>query len=86
MTAQSKGELFAAYRHHAEFSDSPLGLVHAEKAHRGHATIEQVHADLRSGPLAHLHVVSRPGGLQEELSAHCNSAPAAAGRVCLSLT
>ena len=25
-----------------------------EKHHRGHAIIEQVHADLRSGPLAHL--------------------------------
>src|SRR5674536_200391 len=26
----------------------------AEKTHRAHAIIEQVHADLRSGPLAHL--------------------------------
>ena len=36
------------------FSDSPLTLVQAEKTHRGHAIIEQVHADLKNGPLAHL--------------------------------
>jgi len=29
-------------------------MVQAEKAHRGHAIIEQVHADLKNGPLAHL--------------------------------
>jgi hypothetical protein len=29
-------------------------LVQAEKTHRGHAIIEQVHADLKQGPLAHL--------------------------------
>ena len=46
-------ELFAAYRYHAVFTDSPLALLQAEKHHRGHAIIEQVHADLRSGPLAH---------------------------------
>ena len=28
--------------------------VAADKAHRGHAIIEQVHADLKGGPLAHL--------------------------------
>ena len=49
-----RGELFAAYRYHAVFTDSPLTLVQAETDHRGHAIIEQVHADLRSGPLAHL--------------------------------
>ena len=47
-------ELFALYRHHAVFTDSPLVLVQAEQAHRSHAIIEQVHADLRQGPLAHL--------------------------------
>jgi len=47
-------ELFSLYRYHAVFSDSPLTLVQAEKAHRGHAIIEQVHADLKNGPLAHL--------------------------------
>jgi len=47
-------ELFSLYRYHAVFSDSPLTLVQAEKTHRGHAIIEQVHADLKNGPLAHL--------------------------------
>jgi len=39
-------ELFAAYRYHAVFSDSPLTLVQAEKTHRAHAIVEQVIADL----------------------------------------
>jgi hypothetical protein len=47
-------ELFLLYRYHAVFSDSPLTLIQAEKAHRAHAIIEQVHADLKNGPLAHL--------------------------------
>jgi hypothetical protein len=53
-SAPEQQELFSLYRHHAVFSDSPLTLVQAEKAHRGHAIIEQVHADLKNGPLAHL--------------------------------
>jgi hypothetical protein len=48
-----QGELFATYRHHGVFTDTPLGMLEAEAAHRAHAIIEQVHADLRSGPLAH---------------------------------
>jgi hypothetical protein len=52
VTAQ--GELFPAWRHHALFTDSPLGMLDAEAAHRGHAVIEQVIADLKSGPIAHL--------------------------------
>ncbi len=47
-------ELFSLYRYHAVFTDSPLILVQAEKTHRAHAIIEQVHADLKHGPLAHL--------------------------------
>ena len=47
-------ELFALYRYHAVFSDGPLVLIQAEKAHREHAIIEQVNADLKQGPLAHL--------------------------------
>lgn len=47
-------ELFAAYRYHAVFTDSPFILVQAEAQHRGHAVIEQVNADLINGPLAHL--------------------------------
>jgi len=36
------------------FTNSPLPMLEAEKAHRGHAIVEQVNADLKSGPLAHL--------------------------------
>jgi hypothetical protein len=36
------------------FTDSPLTLIQAEADHRRHATIEQVIADLKTGPLAHL--------------------------------
>jgi hypothetical protein len=52
--AQGQGELFAAYRYHAVFTDSPFTLVQAESDHRGHAIIEQVFADLIDGPWAHL--------------------------------
>ena len=53
LTAEQQ-ELFATYRYHAVFSDSPLVLVQAEKSHREHAIIEQVIADLKAGPMAHL--------------------------------
>jgi hypothetical protein len=53
-TAAGQQELFAAHRHHAVFTDSPLALLEAESSHRGHAIVEQVIADLKSGPLAHL--------------------------------
>ncbi len=36
------------------FTDSPLVMLQAEADHRRHAIIEQVIADLKSGPLAHL--------------------------------
>ena len=49
-----QGELFTAYRYHAVFTDSPFQMLQAESQHRGHAVIEQTHADLRAGPLAHL--------------------------------
>ncbi len=49
-----QGELFTTYRHHAVFTDTTLPMLEAEKTHRGHAVIEQVHADLRAGPVAHL--------------------------------
>jgi hypothetical protein len=52
--AQGQGELFAAYRYHAVFTDSPFPLVQNESQHRGHAIIEQVFADLIDGPWAHL--------------------------------
>ena len=47
-------ELFPGYRHHAIFTDSPLPMLQAEAQHRQHAVIEQVFADLKAGPLAHL--------------------------------
>jgi hypothetical protein len=50
----AQGELFAAWRHHAVFTDSPLVMLQAEADHRRHAIIEQVIADLKNGPLAHL--------------------------------
>ncbi len=46
--------LFNVYRYHAVFTNSPLPMLEAEKAHRGHAIVEQVIADLKNGPLAHL--------------------------------
>ena len=47
-------ELFPGYRHHAIFTDSPLPMLQAAAQHRQHAVIEQVFADLKAGPLAHL--------------------------------
>jgi hypothetical protein len=47
-------ELFTTYRYHAVFTDSPFHLLQAEGQHRDHAIIEQIFADLVSGPLAHL--------------------------------
>jgi hypothetical protein len=49
--SDGQGELFTAYRYHAVFTDSSLELLQAERYHRGHAVIEQVHADLKGGPL-----------------------------------
>jgi hypothetical protein len=47
-------QLFATWRYHAVFTNSPLAMLDAEVAHRGHAIIEQVIAELKNGPLAHL--------------------------------
>ena len=49
-----QSELFAAYRHHAFITNSTLPLVEADQRHRDHAIIEQVIAELKDGPLAHL--------------------------------
>ncbi len=54
MNPNNQSELFTAYRYHAVFTNSPLPMLQAEKAHRAHAIIEQVIADLKNGPLAHL--------------------------------
>src|SRR6201989_2739835 len=52
--ASGQDELFPAWRHHAVFTDSPFELVQAEGQHRDHAVVEQVFADVTSGPLAHM--------------------------------
>ena len=56
-TAKGQGALFDTWRFHAFFTTtdpSTLDTVAADKTHRQHAIIEQVNADLKSGPLAHL--------------------------------
>jgi hypothetical protein len=52
--AEGQGELFPAWRYHGVFTDSPFELVQAEGQHRDHAIVEQVFADVTSGPLAHM--------------------------------
>ena len=47
-------EAFAVYRYHAVFTDSPQPMLDAEATHRDHAIVEQVIAELKNGPLAHL--------------------------------
>ena len=49
-----QGELFATYRHHAFITNSTLGTIEADQRHRDHALVEQVIAELKDGPLAHL--------------------------------
>jgi hypothetical protein len=52
--AAGQAEIFAAYRYHAVFTDSPEPMLDAEATHRDHAIIEQVIADLKNSALAHL--------------------------------
>jgi hypothetical protein len=55
--ANGQGTLFDVWRFHAVFTTVPaeqLDTVTADKTHRGHAIIEQVHADLKNSALAHL--------------------------------
>lgn len=49
-----QGELFAAYRHHGFITNSTLSTVEADQRHRDHAVVEQVIAELKDGPIAHL--------------------------------
>ncbi len=49
-----QSEMFAVYRYHAVFTDSPESMLAAEATHRDHAIIEQVIADLKDSALAHL--------------------------------
>ena len=55
--ATGQGTLFDTWRFHAFFTTTDpddLDTVAADKTHRGHAIIEQVHADLKSSALAHM--------------------------------
>jgi hypothetical protein len=55
--AAGQDTLFDLYRFHAFFTTADpdlLDTVAADKTHRGHAIIEQVHADLKGSALAHL--------------------------------
>jgi hypothetical protein len=57
--AQAPGQdsLFDTWRFHAFFTTVPaqtMNTVTADKTHRHHAIIEQVHADLKNAALAHL--------------------------------
>jgi hypothetical protein len=52
--AEGQDELFPVWRYHAVFTDSPFELLQVEGQHRDHAIVEQVFADVTSGPLAHL--------------------------------
>ena len=55
--AAGQGTLFDLWRFHAFFTTVPadqLDTVAADSTHRGHAIIEQVHADLKASALAHL--------------------------------
>ena len=52
--AAGQAEMFAVYRYHAVFTDSPEPMLAAEATHRDHAIVEQVIADLKDSALAHL--------------------------------
>jgi hypothetical protein len=55
--AAGQHTLFDMWRFHAFFTTADpdrLDTVAADKIHRGHAVIEQVHSDLKGGALAHL--------------------------------
>lgn len=54
---QGQGELFDVWRFHAFFTTTDpaeLDTVTADRVHRRHAIIEQVHADLKNSALAHM--------------------------------
>ena len=55
--AAAQGQLFDTFRYHAFFTtveQSVLDTVAADKVQRQHAVVEQVFADLKAGPLAHM--------------------------------
>ena len=55
--AAGQDTIFDVYRHHGFFttiSSKTLDTVAADQVHRQHAVIEQVNAELKAGPLAHM--------------------------------
>lgn len=55
--AAGQDGLFEVWRHHAFFTTTDTSVadaVTADKVHRAHAIIEQVHADLKNSAIAHL--------------------------------
>lgn len=55
--AAGQDTIFDTYRHHGFFttiSPEALDTAAADRMHRGHAVIEQVNAELKAGPLAHM--------------------------------
>lgn len=55
--AAGQDTIFDTYRHHGFFttiSSQVLDTAAADQMHRGHAIIEQVNAELKAGPLAHM--------------------------------
>ena len=54
LNPENQNGLFTVFRYHAVFTDSPQPTLQAEAAHRAHAIVEQVIADLKNSALAHL--------------------------------
>lgn len=55
--AAGQETIFEVYRHHGFFTTidtEALDTAAADRMHRGHAVIEQVNAELKAGPLAHM--------------------------------
>jgi hypothetical protein len=78
--AAGQDELFTIWRYHALFTDSPFETIQAEAQHRDHAIVEQVFADLLSGPLAHLPSGHFPANAAwPALAAICHNLTRAAG-------
>jgi hypothetical protein len=83
--AEGMDELFPVWRYHAVFTDSPVELVQAVGQHRGHAIVEQVFADVTSGPMAHLpsnHFAANAAWLSIAAMAHSCCAPPASWPAC----
>ena len=75
---QGQDTLFDTWRFHAFFTTTPADVrdtVTADRLHRGHAIIENVHADLKASALAHL-----PSGVFNANAAYYQNVVAALAR------